>query len=75
MLKRMNYSKICLIALTMLLSVSVYSKEFNACEYGAKPDGKTVCTQAIQKTIDTCAKEGGGTVVFSEGTISWVPFS
>lgn len=42
--------------------------EFNACDYGAKGDANTICTKAIQKTIDTCAASGGGTVVFSPGT-------
>jgi len=32
-------------------------------DYGAKPDGTTMNTAAIQKTIDTLAAKGGGTVV------------
>lgn len=45
-----------------------FSAEFNACDYGARADGKTICTKVIQKTIDACAEAGGGTVVFSPGT-------
>ncbi len=43
-------------------------KEYNACDYGAKADGKTVCTESIQRAIDVCYFFGGGTVVFSPGT-------
>lgn len=43
------------------------SKDCNACDNGAIGDGKTVCTEAIQKTIDQCHSAGGGTVVFSPG--------
>jgi len=37
-------------------------------DYGAKPDGKTLCTTSIQKTIDTCSQSGGGTVYLPPGT-------
>ncbi len=60
--------RVCLLWVMLGISHFVFSAEFNACEYGAVPNGKTVCTEAIQKTIDTCAKAGGGTVVFSPGT-------
>ncbi len=36
-------------------------------DYGAKGDGKTLCTQAIQKAIDECSKAGGGTVYLPPG--------
>jgi len=34
---------------------------------GARPDGQTLCTEAIQKAVDHCAKSGGGTVYFPPG--------
>jgi polygalacturonase len=37
-------------------------------DYGAKPDGKTLCTKSIQKTIDACSQSGGGTVYLPPGT-------
>jgi polygalacturonase len=37
-------------------------------DYGAKPDGKTMCTKSIQKAIDECAGRGGGTVYLPPGT-------
>jgi len=37
-------------------------------DFGAIADGKTVNTQAIQKTIDQAAAAGGGTVVIPKGT-------
>jgi len=37
-------------------------------DYGAKPDGKTLCTVSIQKAIDACSQAGGGTVYLPDGT-------
>ncbi len=47
---------------------------YNVRDYGARPDGKTLCTKSIQKAIDECAGNGGGTVylppgIFLSGTI------
>ncbi len=36
-------------------------------DFGAKGDGQTLDTQAIQDTIQACDKNGGGTVVFPSG--------
>lgn len=41
--------------------------------YGAKGDGTTNDTRAIQDAIDTCEKQGGGTVLFSTGTYLSAP--
>ena len=41
---------------------------FNIVDYGAKPDGKTLATAAIQKAIDACTQSGGGRVVVPAGT-------
>lgn len=41
--------------------------EYKINDFGAVGDGKTMNTEAIQKAIDTCHKEGGGKVIFTPG--------
>jgi polygalacturonase len=43
------------------------SKEFLITNYGAKADGKTLSTVAIQKAIDAAFNNKGGIVVFQKG--------
>lgn len=47
--------------------INITPKEFLITDYGAKADGKTVNTIAIQKTIDAAFKNKGGLVVFPKG--------
>lgn len=44
-----------------------YTGTYDPRKYGAKADGKTNDAIAIQKTIDACAKAGGGVVIFDKG--------
>jgi polygalacturonase len=45
----------------------------NPRDFGAKADGVTKDTEAIQKAIDTCADKGGGTVPLTAGTYLSAP--
>jgi polygalacturonase len=54
-----------------LLSASIASaqpKIYDVREFGAKGDGKTLDTAAIQAALDACGKAGGGTVRLGAGT-------
>jgi len=53
-----------------LATSSAFAAEemYDVRDYGAKPDGKTLCTKSIQKAIDACSQSGGGTVYLPPGT-------
>ena len=58
------YSSILLFFLAVL---NIEAKENNIRDFGAVPDGKTLCTKAIQQAIDECSQSGGGNVVIPSG--------
>lgn len=39
----------------------------NVKSFGADPNGKELCTKAVQQAIDECYKEGGGAIIFEKG--------
>jgi len=41
---------------------------FNVADFGAVGNGQVLCTAAVQKTIDECARAGGGKVIVPPGT-------
>jgi polygalacturonase len=52
-----------------LFSLLLSAKEYNIAKYGAVNDGKTINTIAVQKAIDDCNKNGGGTVMVDGGGV------
>jgi polygalacturonase len=44
------------------------SRVFEIGAFGARPDGRTLCTAAIQQAIDACHAAGGGRVLCEAGT-------
>lgn len=59
----MRFTLLCVL----LFSGLCFARDFRANDYGAKGDGKTVDTAAIQSAIDAAAKDKG-TIVFAPGT-------
>src|SRR5215813_13651940 len=44
------------------------ARVYNVRDHGAKGDGKTLDTKAVQAAIDACNRDGGGTVLVPAGT-------
>ena len=60
-------SAVVVLCVTAALATAT-AGEHNVLDRGAKPDGKTLCTAAVQAAVDACAADGGGTVRFPPGT-------
>lgn len=53
--------------LALIFSAEAKQPFYNVLDYGAKGDGKTNCTKAINAAIAAASKKGGGTVFFPAG--------
>jgi hypothetical protein len=62
-MKKMFLLFVFSLSTTLLFANTFY----NVVDYGAKGDGQKVNTKFIQKAIDECAANGGGTVYFPAG--------
>lgn len=66
----MKSKKIFLLSLFFILIQQLASSKevfYNVLDFGAKADGKTNCTAAINSAIEAAAKNGGGTINFPAG--------
>ena len=65
----MIHFRLALSVVALLIAVPVTAAEalHDIRDFGAKPGGEELCTAAIQKAVDRCAADGGGTVYFPPG--------
>jgi hypothetical protein len=68
---RKSVARVLILILGLLMVTPLRGAEnvFDVRDFGARPDGKTLCTAAIQKAVDACAAGGGGTVYLPPGTL------
>ena len=63
-----NIGKILALAfLALVFRTQASAQTYNVLDYGAKGDGSTLDTKAVQAAIDECTQSGGGTVLIPSG--------
>lgn len=65
---KFRFYKWILLSLLLMTTFLTFGSDKNILDFGAVPDGKTICTKAIQQAIDACSQSGGGEVVIPAGT-------
>lgn len=58
----------CILLLTVILSLDASANRYSVTDFGARGDGKTIDSDAINKAIEAASQSGGGTVYFPAGT-------
>ncbi len=58
---------IALLAWSIMTALAVGQESYSVVDFGARGDGKTHCTKAVQGAVDRCSQDGGGTVTFPAG--------
>jgi polygalacturonase len=71
--RRIVVSLAALVFFSVTTCLAHAARTCNPRDFGAKGDGSTKDTAAIQKAIDTCAAKGGGTVRLTAGTYLSAP--
>lgn len=64
----MSFKNTWIFICALTISSTALAADVDITKYGARGDGKTLNTEAIQKAIDECNKQGGGKVIFPAGT-------
>ncbi len=67
MLKLLCKILVALFVCTSCFTSIAQNNLLNIISFGAIGDAKTICTKALQTTIDSCAAKGGGNVVVPQG--------
>lgn len=63
----MKYLRIKSILSLWLVTLCVQANTYNVLEFGAKADGKSIDSPAINRAIERAASQGGGTIYFPAG--------
>ncbi|MFY0687477.1 MAG: right-handed parallel beta-helix repeat-containing protein [Cyclobacteriaceae bacterium] len=55
------------LTFVLITHLSILANTYNVIDFGAKADGKTLDTKAVQAAIDACMANGGGKVLIPAG--------